>query len=253
MNLNSKNNTPEIEKKSPIITLDAFIERQNEIQKNVDAGFKRWSNHMKLLNNILDFQSALTLFYGKSIDPIDFLHNLYYKENQSFITICETITSIFQKTQRKQNVFKKANTIQKFTRDRLNWQLKDQKESKNTISYRWVPRNETQKKVNAEKEEKREILFISWFIENSTKINKENFDDKKLNSFKYDYEKFIYMIKNVFWIKKEDFLKLKELWFWTPFIAKMFNKTFDENKILFNVSDQNIRLTFLNINKYESI
>jgi hypothetical protein len=46
---------------------------------------------MNFLVKLLDFQKALILFYGKYLDPIEYISTLYYRENQSIETITKTI------------------------------------------------------------------------------------------------------------------------------------------------------------------
>ncbi len=236
-----------------ITNLEDFIQRQNEIQKQVEAWVIKWWRHMKFLEYILELQKTLILFFWKHIDPIDFLHILYYIENQSFETICSTIKNIYNKSNQEQKIFFTGSAIQKFARDRLNWKLKNQRENKNTFTYRTREVTPTLKELRNKEEEKKEIDFLKWFIENSKNINLTLYDQEKISKFQYLYEKWIYILKYIYWIEKSDFLKLKELWLWTPFIASNLNKKFREDKISFLLNEATIRRIFLNINIYDSI
>lgn len=226
--------------KKAIVTLESFIERQNEIQKQVEAGVIKWWQHMLFLEKLLDFQKALIMFYGKNIDPIEYIHNLYFKENQSVESISKTCQSIFEKSHITQNIFKTSSAIQKFIKYRLHWELKNQHENKNTIVYK--TRTATQKILEPVLERKQQRIerFYDWFEQN-TKPNIANYHREYLENLKYNYQKFLYLLVEVFQVSKENFLKLPdEVNIWNQSIADRWNEVFTRYGIPYQFSHKDI-------------
>lgn len=238
---------PEEIKIPTITTLDGFIQRQNEIQKQVEAWVIKGWQHIVFLKRVLDFQTALTLFYWQSIDPIAYLHNLYFNENQSFSTIAITVKNIFEKTHVEQNIFKSWSAIQKFAWERLHWKLKNQKESKKTFTYMGRNQKEILSQNIQERKDQRKAEFLSCFIANTTP-NFKDLDHDIFESFNFKYKKFIYLVANVFHISKENFLALQELSMWNQSLADRWNEQFENYKIDFQVSHKDIARAFEKLN-----
>jgi len=100
--------------------------------------------------------------------------------------------------------------LQKFFTLALNWELKDQKENKKTITYKSREKPAELIAKNQEEKDKRKALFLSWFIKNSN-INNTEFDINIFNNYKFKYEKFIYLLKNYFKISVKSYQELLEI------------------------------------------
>lgn len=241
MNLNSKSHTPEIEKKSPITTLDAFIERQNEIQKDVESWIIKWWLHMIFLVKLLDFQKALILFYGKYLDPIEYISTLYYRENQSIETITKTIWEIYKKLSIKQDIFKTPSALQKFLTQRLHWKLKNPSDAKNAVAYQTRIATEAILAPMKKREQDKKDIFLHWFFEYG---KTKDFSGKEIDEIDFLYNKFIYIIKNVFWISENDFLTLEKTWLSHYTLVNNFNALFQELGISLKIHIKDLKKVY---------
>lgn len=242
MNLNSKIIETETDKKNPILSLEQFIQRQNEIQKLNDAWITKWWNHKKLLKKVLKLSHILKEYFNENIDPIVYLEKLYFEENLSIESIVLKIKEIYTTLWETKHFYNSSNSMQKFLKEVLSWKLRDSSENKKTTVYKERTQENVKKSIKERHTQKR-VEFLWWYIKNSN-ASTQIFDKDKFNNFEFKYQKFIYLLENVFFINKDNFYKLKELDIWNKFIADRFNEMFDELKIDFIVWHKDIKRVF---------
>lgn len=230
------------ENKTPISTLEWFIQRQNEIQKQVEWLENIWKNHQLLLEKIINLQIILKEYYKEDFDPIQYLNALYYTEKLSLDSILLKINSIYKTTWRTKNFYNSSSALQKFLVYVLNWKLRNANDNKTT----WVYKSRTGEKTiqkTLERKQQRKAEFLGWFIKNtSPKIDDLDYDIFHSSDFKY--KKLIYIITNVFYISKENFLKLQELNMWNQSLADRFNEQFEAYEIDFTIWHKDIARVF---------
>lgn len=241
MTLNSIQHIQEKEQKK-ILTLEWFIQRQNEIQKQVEWLENIWNNHQLLLEKILNFQIILKEYFKEDLDPIQYLENLYYKEKLSLDSILLKVNTIYKAVWRTKNFYNSSSALQKFLVYVLNWKLRNAIDNKTTKAYQSRTGEKSIEKT-LERKAQRKAEFLSWFIKNSHP-QIEHMDYDIFHSFDFKYKKLIYVISNVFHISKENFLELQELNMWNQSLADRFNEQFEEYKIDFSISHKDIARVF---------
>lgn len=242
MTLNTQNNTSEVIENKSIKTLDWFIKRQNEIQKQVEAIINIWKNHQKLLEKVLSFKSTLIEYFKEDIDPIKYLEKLYFEEKLSIESMVSKLKEIYTNSWKTKHFYNSSSALQKFLKDVLNWELRNSRENKTTKVYKARNQENVVKSIRERHDQKR-VEFLSWYVKYS-KLDMTNFDKNKLNSFSFKYEKFMYLLTEVFWINLEDFKSIKKLSFWEKFISDRFNEIFDELIINFTIWHKDIKRVF---------
>lgn len=171
-------------------------------------------------------------FWMSFIDPIEYIIHLYFKENLS-------IEQIFIRINGKWISYKNASSLIKLLTLTFWWQLKDANESKTTPSY--VKRDASKIiEKTLERKNTRKVDFMSWFIKNSH-INLNIFNRNIFENYRFKYEKLIYIIDNIFQIKRETFLSLgKDLNVGNQSLADRFNEQFEIYNIPLSISHKDI-------------
>lgn len=225
-----------------IFRLEWFIERQNEIQKRNEAWITKWGNHKALLKKVLKFAHILKEYFKEEIDPIVYLHRLYFEENLSIESVLLKIRGIYSELWEAKHFYNTPNSLQVFLRDILSWKLKNSSENKTTQLYK-KRNSENVIQSILERQNQRKVLFLWWYIK-SSHLKSHDLKKNIFESFSFKYEKFMYVLENVLCIKKEDFLMLQEIDLWEKFISDRFNEIFDELKIDLQVSHKDIKRIF---------
>lgn len=234
------NNTPE--KPKPIQTLAGFIERQNEIQKQIESWTNIWKNHQKLLEKVLRFQLILKEIYHEDIDPIKYLEKLYFEEKLWMQSIVSKTKEMYNQIWATPYFYNSESALQKFFVYVLNWKLRDQKENKITTIYKSRDGLKSILKI-LERKEQRIAEFLSWKIK-YVNIDTTNFDVWEFENLNFKYKQFIYILKNYFWVSPENYKKLQELSIWNQSFADRFNELFQEHNIIFTIWHKDIAKTF---------
>ncbi|MDD2907442.1 MAG: hypothetical protein PHH98_02260 [Candidatus Gracilibacteria bacterium] len=238
-----ENNIEENIDNNPLYNLRDFVRRQECIEDYMQECKFRRKNHLKLLEKVLKLEEILSKKFVINIDPIIFLHGLYYEKNLSIESIVNYIKQLYDEQVEVEYFYKNATALQKFFTQVLNWKLKDPKENKKTTTYKSREKPEALITQNKEEKEKRKAMFLSWFIKNSV-IDKTNFDIEVFNNFKFKYEKFIYLLENFFHISAESYKKLLEINLGNQSFADRFNEIFNENNIDFKISHKDVARVF---------
>jgi len=238
-----ENNIEENLNNNPLYSLNDFIKRQEYIEDYMQECKYRRKNHLKLLKKVMKLKDILSKKFVKNIDPIIFLHWLYYEKNLSIEGIVIYIKQLYDEQVEMQYFYKNTTSLQKFFTQVLNWKLKNPKENKKTTTYKSRKKPEALITQNEEEKEKRKAMFLSWFIKNSI-TNKTNFDIEIFNNFKFKYEKFIYLLQNYFYISIYSYQSLREINLWNQSFADRFNEIFKENNIDFKISHKDIARVF---------
>lgn len=240
--INSLSHNCDQEESFPIMTLEAFILRQNEIQKRNDAWITKWWNHNILLKRVLKLADILEQYFGEKTDPIVYLKKLYFEENLSIESVFEKIKEIYIDLWETQHFYRFSNSMQVFLRDILGWKLKNPSENKTTQIYKKRNQENVIQSI-IERQNQRKVLFLSWYIKSST-LHSQNFDALVFENFSFKYEKFIYLLENVFCISKKDFQLLQETKLWEKFISDRFSEICDELNITLTLSHKDIKRVF---------
>ncbi len=174
-------------------------------------------------------------FWVDFIDPIEYIIQLYFKDNLS-------IAQIFSRINGKWLTYKNENGFSKLLTLTLGWHLKDAEENKTTKIYSQRTAEKSIKKT-LERKDARKAEFLSWFIKNSH-IYIENLDQNIFNNLVFKYEKCIYILLNIFQISKENFLTLQDLNMGNQSFADRFNELFIEYNISLHISHKDIARIF---------
>lgn len=238
-----ENKEIDFENKNEILNLNDFIKRQNHIDSYMQSCKFRRTNHIKLKEKVIRLQEILRKKFIKDIDPIVFLHWLYFDKNLSIESIVNYIKQIYDELWETDYFYKNSAALQKLFTQVLNWKLKNSKENKNTSEYKSREKPAQLIAKNQEEKDKRKALFLSWYIKNNT-IDNTEFDINIFNSLKFKYEKFIYLLEKYFKISKKSYQELLNIDLWNQSFADRFNEIFKENNIVFEISPKDIARVF---------
>lgn len=238
-----ENKEIDFENKNEILNLNDFIKRQEFIESYMKSCKFRRTNHIKLEKKVIRLQEILKKKFTKDIDPIVFLHWLYFNKNLSIESIVNYIKQIYDELWETEYFYKNSAALQKFFTQVLNWKLKNSKENKKTLTYKSREKPAELIAKNQEEKDKRKALFLSWFIKNSA-IDNTEFDIKVFNNYKFKYEKFIYLLEKYFKISKNSYQELLNIELWNQSFADRFNEIFKENNIDFEISHKDVARVF---------
>jgi len=201
---------------------------------------KKETSQSHRLGKIISHLEILGTYLGKDIwwwfiDPIEYIIQLYFKDNLS-------ISQIFERINGKWLNYKNPSGLAKLLTLTFWWHLKDASENKTSKLYSARTWEKTIEKTLQRKNE-RKAEFLSWFIKN-TQVSPDQFDQSIFISFRFKYEQYIYVLENFFKIPKESFLTLQKLNMWNQSFADRWNEQFQIHSIPLEISHKDVQRIF---------
>lgn len=181
-------------------------------------------SQVQVLPKLLQLKKSLEEIYSNSIDPIEYLISLYYKDGLSTEEIAE-------RTSKLSFWYITKNGIQKLFKDTLRWELRDPHEitekrkrrlaSSNNPSNIWL--RASREKLWVENAQKFHSAIIA--ILESSHREKRKFSEDEFHALTTKSEKIFYLMKVFEWITFTSLCAIAvNTWMWWASLARIINE-----------------------------